>query len=207
MHCHSAGWKHCRARHWHSWIEASHRRRVTFATGCLPCWPCQVIHWNQRRDVFKLKLRIIDWTVLSSSKGCLLLAPPASSQSITGRVSVRTENRKIRVYIEEKTPSATLVSDLLTDPKWQVLTNTEVRRQKLFQKTLSIHLSGAKLTGKNSQVPISLEKWTWCFRVYAKQSLTKFIKIRKLPFSICKFTYILPSFFSIPIFRKLNRDV
>jgi len=87
-------------------------------------------------------VRIIDWTVLSSSKGCLLLAPPASSQSITGRVSVRTENRKIRVYIEEKTAPATPVSDLLTDPKWQVLTNTEWREVD-WEK-----LAGANFVGK-----------------------------------------------------------
>lgn len=86
-------------------------------------------------------VRIIDWTVLSSRRGAILIAPPIASEGQTGRVVVRTENRQLRVFIESKRDSTT-PSDIITDEKWQLLHSNEWHEIE-WEK-----LAGANFVGK-----------------------------------------------------------
>jgi hypothetical protein len=65
--------------------------------------------------------RIIDWTVLSSRRGAILLSPPVQSERNTGRVAVRTEDNKIKVFIESRDFTEHDKSDVILEQRWKLL--------------------------------------------------------------------------------------
>jgi len=70
--------------------------------------------------------RIIDWTVLSSRRGAILLSPPVSSECYAGRVAVRTEDNQLRVFVESREAS-NLSSDIILEQRWQLLHSNKWR--------------------------------------------------------------------------------
>jgi len=64
--------------------------------------------------------RIIDWTVLSSRRGAILLSPPVQSECTAGRVAVRTEDNRIKVFTESRGQDEEQ-SDIILEPRWKLL--------------------------------------------------------------------------------------